>query len=171
MDIVFIDIIFITTLGIFSLLGFFNGFIKELFSAGAWIGSIFIAWSYGTLIFPFLSGYGFSEEILPFISFSLLFILSFIILILIGKTVSSMIKMLGLGLIDSLLGGVFGGLKLIVISVTIFILSFNYLEGKSWWDNSCTKSYTIELMSLIDPLIQEWNEGDLVFSKKENVRI
>jgi uncharacterized membrane protein required for colicin V production len=79
--------------------------------------------------------------------------------------------MLGLGLIDSLLGGVFGGLKLIVISVTIFILSFDYLEGKSWWDNSCTKSYTIELMSLIDPLIQEWNEGDLVFSKKENVRI
>ena len=46
-----IDWISVTLLLVFAITGFFNGFIKEVFSAMAWVFSLITAWLYGPLIF------------------------------------------------------------------------------------------------------------------------
>ena len=43
-NLTFIDWISVALLSAFGITGFFNGFIKEVFSAAAWIVSLTIAW-------------------------------------------------------------------------------------------------------------------------------
>ena len=71
-----IDWISITLLLVFAITGLFNGFIKEIFSAMAWILSLAIAWLYGPLIFPYVNQYVDSESVKNIISFIILFVLS-----------------------------------------------------------------------------------------------
>ena len=75
-----IDWISVTLLLVFAITGFFNGFIKEVFSAMAWILSLITAWLYGPLIFPYVNTYLDSESAKNIISFIILFVLSFLIL-------------------------------------------------------------------------------------------
>ena len=81
-----IDWISITLLLVFAITGLFNGFIKEIFSAMAWILSLAIAWLYGPLIFPYVDQYVDSESVKNIISFIILFVLSFVVLKTLGNT-------------------------------------------------------------------------------------
>ena len=91
-----IDWISITLLLIFAITGLFNGFIKEIFSAMAWILSLAIAWLYGPLIFPYVDQYVDSESVKNIISFIILFVLSFIVLKTLGSIISKLISAIGL---------------------------------------------------------------------------
>ena len=50
-ELALIDWATITLIAVFGITGFFNGFIKELFSAAAWIVSLALSWLYGPLLF------------------------------------------------------------------------------------------------------------------------
>ncbi len=56
-NLTFIDWISVALLSAFGITGFFNGFIKEVFSAAAWVVSLTIAWFYGPLLFPVIETY------------------------------------------------------------------------------------------------------------------
>ena len=56
-------ILFITLILVFGITGFFNGFIKEIFSTAAWVLSLAIAWLYGPLLFPYVTDFIDSESI------------------------------------------------------------------------------------------------------------
>ena len=169
MSVVLIDIISIAAIGILTLLGLFNGLIKEFFSILAWIGSLFIAWNYSFMVMPFLEIYELTSELLPYISFLSVFITCFILLKLAGKLTAGGITILGIGSLDKVLGGCFGFLKAIVILTAVCILMADFLDDKVWWKDSYTKHYTFILIELLDPVIPEFNGNNLVFSKKENV--
>ena len=53
-ELALIDWAAITLIAFFGITGFFNGFIKELFSAAAWIVSLALSWLYGPLLFPYV---------------------------------------------------------------------------------------------------------------------
>ena len=53
-DFALIDWFSVTLIITFGLIGLFNGFVKEVFSAAAWILSLLIAWVYGPFLFPFV---------------------------------------------------------------------------------------------------------------------
>ena len=69
-----IDWISVTLLLVFAITGLFNGFIKEVFSAMAWVLSLTIAWIYGPLIFPHVDTYVDSDSVKNIISLSLIHI-------------------------------------------------------------------------------------------------
>ena len=56
-DFALIDWFSVTLIITFGLIGLFNGFVKEVFSAAAWILSLLIAWVYGPFLFPFVQDY------------------------------------------------------------------------------------------------------------------
>ena len=163
---VLIDWVTITIISVFGVTGFFNGFIKELFSAAAWIVSLALAWLYGPLLFPYLQEFINNDSVKNILSFIFLFLISFIVLKIVGSIVSKFLTAIGLKGLDKLLGIFFGALKTVAILSSIFIFNLSYLDTNKWWIDSYSRIYSIKFYEYSKPVFDEWkNKADVVFQK------
>ena len=173
---VIIDWIALGLIGVFAVSGFFNGFTKELFSVAAWLFSLAAAWFFGPILFPYFEGYIVNPEIKKVVSFVGLFLLLFIAFKLVGSFLSKTFSVLGLGGLDKILGFGFGGLKVSIILLSVFLLNIDFLEKKDWWLDSHSREVTMQMAVYVEPLLREWElqskiilENDSVESIKENL--
>ena len=164
-----IDWISATLLLVFAITGFFNGFIKEVFSAMAWVLSLIIAWLYGPLIFPYVNTYFDSESTKNIISFIILFVFSFVILKTLGSIISKLISAIGLKSLDKLLGAFFSSLKVLAVLTTLFIFNLNYLDKNQWWLDSYSRGYSISFYEYSKPIFDQWiNKADTILQKDDS---
>ena len=164
-----IDWISVTLLLVFAITGFFNGFIKEVFSAMAWVFSLIAAWLYGPLIFPYVNTYLDSESAKNIISFIILFLLSFIILKTLGSIMSKLISVIGLKSLDKLLGAFFSSLKVLAILMSLFVFNLNYLDKNQWWLDSYSRIYSISFYEYSKPIFDEWiDKADTILQKDDS---
>lgn len=168
-SIALIDWIAITLVSVFGITGFFNGFVKELFSAAAWIVSLTLAWLYGPLLFTYVQDFIEVDTIKNIISFILFFLISFILLKLIGSIVSKFFSAIGLKGLDKLLGLFFGALKTVAILSSVFIFNLNYLDKNQWWLDSYSRVYSIQFYDYSKPVFDEWmNRADIILQKDDS---
>ena len=170
-NLVLIDWISFALLSAFGITGFFNGFIKEVFSAAAWIVSLFIAWFYGPLIFPILEAYIETLEIKKALSFLILFLTFFLLLKFLGSTFSRITSVIGLKGVDRLLGLCFGTLKITAVLASIYIFNLDFLDTKKWWLDSLTREYTIQFSESVEPILKDWKIGTSTFLNKDNLKL
>ena len=170
-NLVLIDWLSIALLSSFGITGFFNGFIKEVFSAAAWIVSLSIAWFYGPLLFPILTPYIETLEIKKALSFIILFLSFFLIIKFIGSTFSKITSVIGLKGVDRLLGLCFGALKVTAVLTSLFVFNLDFLETKQWWLDSLTREYTIKFAESAEPVFREWELGSSIFLNKDNLNL
>ena len=164
-----IDWISVTLLLVFAITGFFNGFIKEVFSAMAWVFSLIAAWLYGPLIFPYVNTYLDSESAKNIISFIILFLLSFIILKTLGSIMSKLISVIGLKSLDKLLGAFFSSLKVLAILISLFVFNLKYLDKNQWWLDSYSRIYSISFYEYSKPIFDEWiDKADAILQKDDS---
>ena len=166
-----IDYFSIALISVFGVLGFFNGLIKEIFSAAAWILSLILAWLYGPLLFPYVSEISNSVSIKNFISFIILFLTSFILLKLLGSIFSKFISAIGLKGLDKMLGMFFGSLKVSIILSSVFIFNINYLDKNDWWIQSHSREYSIKFYELSQSVFDKWIDGEEIILKKDDPKI
>jgi membrane protein required for colicin V production len=127
-----VDLIFGTLLAIFILLGIWRGFFREVFGFVGVIGGIFLGIiGFGPLgkvfnnIIP-----GIPSFLWPFISFILIFIGIYILSRIVANILSKISKVLYLGWLNRLLGGVIGGLKgALIISLILLLIGFFPFQG------------------------------------------
>jgi len=170
-NLVLIDWISIALLSAFGITGFFNGFMKEVFSAAAWIVSLFIAWYYGPLLFPILETYIETLEIKKALSFLILFLTFFLLLKFLGSTFSKITSVIGLKGVDRLLGLCFGTLKITAVLTSIYIYNLGFLDTKQWWLDSLTREYTIKFSESVEPILKDWEIGTSTFLNKDNLKL
>jgi len=170
-NLVLIDWISIALLSAFGITGFFNGFMKEVFSAAAWIVSLFIAWFYGPLLFPILEVYIETLEIKKALSFLILFLSFFLLLKFIGSTFSKITSAIGLKGVDRILGLSFGTLKVTAVLTSLYIYNLDFLDTKQWWLDSLTREYTIQFAESIEPMLKDWELGTSTFLNKDNLKL
>ena len=164
-----IDWISVTLLLVFAITGFFNGFIKEVFSAMAWVLSLISAWLYGPLIFPYVNTYLDSESAQNIISFIILFVLSFIILKTLGSIISKLLSAIGFKSLDKLLGAFFSSLKVLAILTSLFVFNLNYLDKNQWWLDSYSRIYSISFYEYSKPIFDEWiDKADTILQKDDS---
>ena len=164
-----IDWISVTLLLVFAITGFFNGFIKEVFSAMAWVLSLITAWLYGPLIFPYVNTHLDSESAKNIISFIILFALSFIILKTLGSIFSKLISAIGLKSLDKLLGAFFSSLKVLAILTSLFVFNLNYLDKNQWWLDSYSRIYSTSFYGYSKPIFDEWiDKADTILQKDDS---
>ena len=166
-----IDWISIALLSAFGITGFFNGFMKEVFSAAAWIVSLFIAWFYGPLLFPILETYIETLEVKKALSFLILFLSFFLLLKFIGSTFSKITSVIGLKGVDRLLGLCFGALKITAVLTSLYIYNLNFLDTKQWWLDSLTREYTIQFSESVEPILKDWELGTSTLLNKDNLKL
>ena len=170
-NLVLIDWISLALLSAFGITGFFNGFMKEVFSAAAWIVSLFIAWYYGPLFFPILETYIETLEIKKALSFLILFLTFFLLLKFLGSTFSKITSVIGLKGVDRLLGLCFGTLKITAVITSIYIYNLGFLDTKQWWLDSLTREYTIKFSESVEPILKDWEIGTSTFLNKDNLKL
>ena len=170
-NLVLIDWISLALLSAFGITGFFNGFMKEVFSAAAWIVSLFIAWFYGPLLFPILEAYIETVEIKKALSFLILFLSFFLLLKFFGSTFSKITSVIGLKGVDRLLGFCFGTLKITAVITSIYIYNLDFLDTKQWWLDSLTREYTIQFSESVEPILEDWELGTSTFLNKDNLKL
>ena len=168
-SIALIDWIALTLVSVFGITGFFNGFVKELFSAAAWIVSLALAWLYGPLLFPYVQDFIEEDTIKNIISFILFFLISFISLKIIGSIVSKFFSAIGLKGLDKLLGLFFGALKTVAILSSVFIFNLNFLDKNQWWLDSYSRVYSIQFYDYSKPVFDEWmSRADIILQKDDS---
>ena len=135
----FIDLLIIAIIGFGIIRGFTKGLIIELSSFFGIFISFLIAGNLDDLM---------SKEILEFlkinidivntISFIIIFILSYLVIIMIAKGFTKLAKIIYLGFLNSLMGAIFGGLKviLILLIITKILFSLNISTESFFYDSS-----------------------------------
>ena len=128
-----IDLIIIALLGYGIIKGYNKGLIIELSSFFGVFLSFFISINLDDIVSKYIVELiNINFDILNIVVFILIFLLSYSAIIFIAKGFTKLIKFVYLGLLNSLLGSLFGGLKLLLILMIIakIIFSFNLISMK-----------------------------------------
>ena len=108
--------------------GFSNGIITEISNIISVSLAIYIGIHFSGLIHPYLSSEILSDysKAIPLIAFLLVFIIILVIVKSIGELINKLTNQLALGLISRLLGGVFGSVKFLIISIFLISIATEY---------------------------------------------
>jgi len=108
--------------------GFMRGFIIELASLLALVVGVYGAIHFSYFAFDFLQNqFDWEEQYIQLTAFAITFILIVLFILLIGKLLTKLVGVIALGIVNRILGGVFGLLKVAFITsaLIMFIESFN----------------------------------------------
>lgn len=126
-----IDIVISVILAVGLIRGVVKGFINELASLLSVILGVFGAYYFAdTLQVYFKKWFDWNVEYIQLFAFIIVFISIVIAVTLIGKAVTKLVSYIALGLINRMLGGVFGAFKvaLILLVVGIIFMTLNQNE-------------------------------------------
>ena len=160
-----VDLIIIAIIGFGIIRGYSKGLIIELSSFFGIFISFFIAGNVDNLLSNEISAFiSVNSNLLNTISFIVIFILSYLIIIYLAKGFTKLAKVVYLGLLNSVLGGVFGGLKLILILliITKIIFSLNLLSNNIISESSIM----IHLHVLSEILFNSFEITQEIYSEK-----
>lgn len=118
------------------LVSLFRGLVREVLSLASWIVAVFCAWFFGRMLGDSLApmlGVGFHTSLIAGI-------VVFIAVILAGRIVTwgvvRIVAGVGLGLVDRLLGTVFGALRGILAVVVLLAVLEPFGSDTLWWNDS-----------------------------------
>lgn len=134
---VFIDyfLAFIILISLFF--GFYRGFIRELLALIGLVLAFYCANKYSNLFISYIP-FGFDVPINKIIAYLVTFILVLIISALIIKLINKFIKSAGLSFINIFMGGFFGFVRGLLISILIIYLAekSEFSLSESWYTSS-----------------------------------
>lgn len=122
------DIVVISLLLISAILGFKNGFVKQLFGLLAVFLGVYCAFKFSGLISSLIQKLITVDPLtLSVVAFILIMILVWIGVVFLGKLLNSMVKLAALAFINRLLGLLFATIQTLFI-ISAMVYAFSYLE-------------------------------------------
>lgn len=127
-----LDILLIVIVAFCVIRSWSKGFIREIFSILGIIVGVLVASRYYQLLFPYVSRYISDDAFISLLSFTLVFLGTFIIVAVLGMLVKALVRIMFVGWVDHTMGGIFGFVKgLLFISLLIWILTTFLPKGSS----------------------------------------
>jgi membrane protein required for colicin V production len=169
-----IDIVIFALIGFGIIKGLYKGLLAEVASIAALLigsyGAVHFSNFTNSALIKFLNWPKASINILAFIITFLVIVLS---IIFIGKVLTKLVKVMSLGIINRLLGGVFGGLKIaLLISVLILVLNNFSITKLIVFEDKIKKSISYTPIESIAPailpaFIKQSNQNDFLKLEKD----
>ena len=167
--------IFDAIIAVLLLFGFIRGLMKGLFIEVASLVALIVG-VYGSIHFSYIVGdflnkyVSWSEEYISLAAFAGTFIFIVIIISLLGKALTKIANIVSLGIINKILGGVFGALKigLILSIVFIFFSKMNDtipLIKKETLENAILYKPVKNIAPLIFPSIIKDDKQEIILQK------
>lgn len=113
------DFVVIALLLLFTLRGFWIGFLRQITTLVALLVGFVIAGQYHDKLFPFLRGVTDNPHAVFWMSYVILFGVTYVVTMLLGKGLAKVIELTVAGWFDKLLGGVLGAAKACIVVVLL----------------------------------------------------
>ena len=160
-----VDLVIIAIISIGIIRGYSKGLIIEFSSFfGIFISFIISGNIDGVLSKELIKFINLNIDILDTVSFIIVFIISYSLIILFAKGFTKLAKIVYLGFLNSLMGGLFGGLKLLLILliITKVIFSLNLMS----FSIVSESSLMIQLHILSEILVESFELSKDVYQEK-----
>lgn len=146
------DYIILGVLAVSMLLGMYRGFVRESIALLAWLGGLWLAWRYASLVEPFLGGALSDPPVSIWAARVIILVATVLVGWLIAAILGYLLRHSGLSLIvDRLLGMLFGLLRgAVVIAALILLAQFARLDEVKWWKRSVLMPYATEFSAWIE---------------------
>ncbi len=115
-------------------LGAWRGIVSEALALAAWVAAFFAGRSFAPQIQPALAGW-IKEPALQYIAaFAVVVLLVLLLAALLRFAISRLLRAMGLGPLDRVLGGVFGIARgLVVVLAAVLVGGLTALPQQAWW--------------------------------------
>ena len=129
-----VDLVVLAVLLLSALLAFSRGLVREVLSLAAWVGAIFIAiWALPRMRPQVQQWFGESPWVDP-VAFAIVFIVSLIVLAIIARLLSGLVRASPIGGLDRTLGLVFGLARGAALVVLAYIIGQMVVQVDRWPD-------------------------------------
>ncbi len=116
------------------LLGAWRGIVSEALALLAWVAAFFVGRAFAPQIQPVLAGW-IKEPALQYIAaFAVVVLVVLLLVTLLRLAISRLLRAMGLGPLDRVLGGVFGVARgLLVVLAAVLVGGLTMLPQQAWW--------------------------------------
>ena len=134
---IWVDIVIVGIIVLSALFSLIRGFVREALSLAGWLASFWVALTFaGDLAELFLSEIS-TPSLRVAVAFTILFVLTLVIMALINKLAGQLVKKSGLTGTDRMIGMIFGVIRgALIVSVLVLLAGFTTMPQDSWWQES-----------------------------------
>lgn len=119
------------------LISFFRGFLREAISLATWIIGIVVGVKYAAALGNDFAVHISSPTTRFFVAFLIIFLIVFIVGSIVGAVVRALVNKIGVGILDRLLGGIFGALRgILAVGVILMFLNAGEFQKTDWLQRS-----------------------------------
>lgn len=150
--------------------GFWRGFIQEVFALAIWVAAFLAAWMFSDPIADAIGEAISLPSARTAAAFAAVFIGVLIVGGLLNYLVGKLVASTGLSGTDRMFGAVFGGLRGVALVVALILLAgFTPLPNDPWWQDSRTIQSLVPLADWAASLLPESLRGYLDFLPRPEV--
>ncbi len=162
------DLVVIGVVGLSAVLAFMRGFVRVFVSLAAWVVAVAGAIRFAEVVGGMLPDFGETPATRYVAAFALILVVVLIVGALVGYILSRLMRAVGLGFLDRILGAIFGVARGLLIAVIIVLLAGMTTAPKAdWWQNSLTgPALTTAALALRPWLPKAW-AGRLDYGPRE----
>ena len=131
------DVAIVAVIALSALFAFARGIIREVIALGAWVVGFIAAIAYAGALANAFTWLNMTPVATQALAFVLILVIALIVGALIARVLAGLIRAIGLGFMDRILGLVFGVARgLIVVVAFALVAGVTTLPKRDWWQNS-----------------------------------
>ncbi len=146
------DLMVFGVVGLSTVLAFLRGVVRVLVSLVAWVVAILGAIRFSGPVGGMLPNFGATPATRYVVAFALILVVVLIAGALIGYLLSRLVRAIGLGFLDRMLGAIVGVARGVLIAVILVLFAGLTTAPKTdWWQNSLTSPILTETALRLRP--------------------
>ena len=131
------DIAIVALIALSALFAFARGIIRELLALATWVVGFVLAIAYSGALSGLFSWLNIAPVARQALAFVLILIVVMIAGAILARSLAGMIRAVGLGFMDRILGAIFGVARgLLVVVMFALVAGVTTLPKQDWWQNS-----------------------------------
>lgn len=154
------DFLVIGVVGLSTVFAFWRGFVRVAVSLIAWVVAVVAALYYSSAVGAMLPQFGGGPTARYVEGFALILVGVLIVGALAGWVLARLIRAIGLGFIDRILGALLGIARgVLIVVVGVLLAGLTTLPRQDWWQNSLFAPSAVNLALSLRPwLPKAWSE-------------
>lgn len=131
------DYVVLSLIGFSVLMGVLRGFLREVLALAGWVAAFVVARLYTAQLVPLLPMQIPGESMRYLVGFSLLFLTTLLVSTLLAIALSQLVKQIGLGWLDRILGMLFGLLRgVLIVLIVVMLAGMTSLPKDERWQSA-----------------------------------
>jgi len=149
-----VDWILLAVLGLSLLLGVWRGIVQEVLSLAGWVVAFYVSQLYAPLAAAWLPMEGSSQMLRYAAGFVVVFIAVLVTTVLVSWVVKKLVSAVGLGLLDRLLGSIFGLMRgVVILLAATVIVGMTPMRETEAWKQAQGAQWLQQLLHVLKPVL------------------